>query len=604
MSQSVFPSVLQGMDIKVDREPIDAVHVDEAESGKETRWTGSTYPRYRYTIDFNILRADSTLAALARQREWQQFCSHVARHFGKLDSFLWTDPDDSSVTDMGFAAADGVAAAFQLQRTLAGDVIDAAGNSYHPQTKPYLNLLFNSSFEASSGGVATSWAVYNPSSSTEPTFLSIVPGMNGGNAQRVSWGTNNTLKKGLTQSVTFVTGQWYTISFFVRASGSNVGQAMLLDWTSGPSTMTQIANPGLTTGWQRYVWQFIWNPGATVSTGVFPTIAGVSNTFGDLDFDEAQVVKGQHGVNDFQPIPGGTPAAATATRTPTYWPGYADGFEPVFDLNGDVTIYEDGTWRGRRTLYPWVRTNLLPWSQAFDNAAWTKTNATMTAAATTAPDGTTTGESFNEGTANAIHSVVENTSPAEVQGELRCYSAFLKANNLPNVSLITQGSGYLNFNLGTGIIVSSDASVQASGVQTSPLWPGWYRVWFVRRVPVTLMTGFGLQSQSDGTYSGNPYTGTSRTFYAWGAMCERVSNLNGPTPYIPTPSSTAVTVTDYALSSSGLFTPAAVPVAGTFYSWDGSYYRRVRMDMASVPTSRLVQFMYEAKRILLISTKP
>jgi hypothetical protein len=38
--------------------------------------------------------------------------------------------------------------------------------------------------------------------------------------------------------------------------------------------------------------------------------------------------------------------------------------------------------------------NLLLYSQEFDNAAWTKTNTTATANATTAPDGTTTADTL------------------------------------------------------------------------------------------------------------------------------------------------------------------------------------------------------------------
>ena len=45
--------------------------------------------------------------------------------------------------------------------------------------------------------------------------------------------------------------------------------------------------------------------------------------------------------------------------------------------------YTDSTGVVRRSPY-----NLLQYSEQFDNAAWTKTNSTITANATTAPDGT------------------------------------------------------------------------------------------------------------------------------------------------------------------------------------------------------------------------
>jgi hypothetical protein len=140
-------------------------------------------------------------------------------------------------------------------------------------------------------------------------------------------------------------------------------------------------------------------------------------------------------------------------------------------------------------------------------------------------------------------------------------------------------------------------------VQTSPLWPGWFRIWFVNRVTATLGTGAVLQMAADNTYANAVYLGTSRTFFAWGAMCEIVSNANGPTPYIPTPSSAAVTVVDYALSSTGVFTPASVPGAGTVYSWDGSYYRRVRLANADLQFERIVTSMWSVSGLELVSVK-
>jgi hypothetical protein len=600
MSQLVFPSALPGLKINVQREPWYDVKKQVTLAGKELRSTWQTWPRTRYKLAFEILRSDSALTT--RSREWQQLFGHLARHFGEWDSFLLADPEDQSVVDHGFAVGDGTTAAFQLGRTLAGAIIDASGAQYNPQTKPYTNLLKNSSFEFSSGGLATNWNVHNNSVALEPHVALIVPGMNGGVAQRISWGTNSTQTKGVYQAWPAPSaGQWRTVSFYARATGSNVGQTMSLQWSNPPSSTVTIANPPLSATWQRYVFQVLWNVGATVDPNIVISLQPASGTFGDLDFDLAQVVAGQHGVNDFQPIE--TPAAATGTRTPSYWPSALDGYEPIYDLNGNPTLYQDGDWQGRRTLYAYARTNLLPWSSAFDNAAWAKTNAAITAAATTAPDGTLTGETFNEGTvATTSHYINENTSPAEVQGELRCYSVFLKANTLPNVLLRSIGNNeQVGFNLGTGVI-DNFTGVLASGVITSPLWPGWYRVWFVKRVAVTLGTSFGILG-ADATYT-QGYTGTSRTFSLWGAMCERVSNLAGPTPYIPTPGAAAVTVTDYSLSASGAVTPAAILGAGVFLSWDGSFYRRVRFDTDRMPADRIAQYMWECKQAALITVKP
>lgn len=592
------------MQIDVSRDPVDDTQVQTTLSGKELRTTWSTYPRYRYSVSFELLRSGASL------REFQQFFTHLARHRGMLDSFLFTDPEDNVVADHGFAVGDGVTTAFPLQRTLQGDILDAAGFTYKAQSKPYSNLIKNSSFEASSAGLATSWSVYNQDAAfgnTEPAVSTIVPGRNGGSAQRISWGTSNTRTKGLQQpgTGTKLAGQWYTLAFFARHFG-NVAGAMTPNWNSFPSTTTIIANPLLSSSWQLYIFQIRWNVGATVDPDLFLTIAVSAAGFGDLDIDETILVAGQFDATTL-PQPFATPAAAAATDNPSYWPALGDGFEPIFDLSAPPTIYQDGDWGkgsgpGKRTLYPFTRSNLLPFSEQFDNAAWSKTGLTVTANTTLAPDGTTTAETISEGVANSQHFTNETTSPAAGQGELRCYSVFVKANNLPNIQFAENFTG-INFNLGTGAI-DSVIGVLTSGVITDPRWPGWFRIWFTTRIAAAdIGSGFLFCTPAGGSYSTAAYLGTSRTFFAWGAMCERTSNLLGPTPYIATPSSASVTVTDYSIDSLGKVTPAIVLPVGAFLSADLTYFRRVRFDTDSVPAERIVTSFWKTGRVPLVSVK-
>jgi hypothetical protein len=206
-------------------------------------------------------------------------------------------------------------------------------------------------------------------------------------------------------------------------------------------------------------------------------------------------------------------------------------------------------------------------------------------------------DQISEGIALSAKHISQNTSPAEVQGELRCYSIFVKANDLPNI-LSRQHVDGINFNLSTGCDRRT-ARLVASGVITSPLWPGWYRIWFVTRVthPRRGALSRKLVLLTPRTAPAS-YSGTSRSFYAWGAMCERTSNL-GPTPYIKTPSSAAVTVTDYTVGATGLVTPSTVLPAGAYLSADASYYRRVRFESDSLPSTRIVQSMWSASVSLL-----
>lgn len=593
------------------RAPSYATSTAFSQSRKRFSSTWETFPLYAYSLDFELLRSGT-------QAEFQKLFGHYARHFGGIDSFLFSDDEDDGVLDHGFALGDGATTAFQLQRSLGGDVADASGNVYHPQFKPYTNLLNNSGFETDSNadGLADRWADYNNSSATEPNSHVIVPGMNGGKAQRISWGTNATNTKGVQQSgangaPTPIAGQWYTVSCFARASGTNIGKFIAIPWNApAPNQVVVIACPALSANWQRYVFQVFWNVGTVPVGGNFFSISNVATglftappTFGDLDFDLMQMTTGQWGLSDLMPVE--TPAAAAGTDNPAYYPSIGDGFEPVFDLNGPPTIYQDGDWPGRRQLFANARTNLINNSEQAN--LWTALNATVTADTSVAPDGTTTADTFNEGVAVTVQHRINTTgSAADIVGELRCWSVFVKAGTLPNINLSVPGafsSAQVNFNLGIGVI-DSTVGVLASGVITDPVrWPGWSRVWFVRRGSAS-GTALFVSGCLDNTYSSAGYTGTSRTFLIWGAQGEIVSNINGPTPYIKTPGAANVTVTDYSVSASGVVTLAAAPPAGSFLSWDGAYYRRVRFDVDSIQATRIVQTFWEARSIRLVSVKP
>ena len=52
MSSLVFPTII-GADIAVTRTPVYSTSIQTAKSGKELRASWWSYPRYRYTIDFN-----------------------------------------------------------------------------------------------------------------------------------------------------------------------------------------------------------------------------------------------------------------------------------------------------------------------------------------------------------------------------------------------------------------------------------------------------------------------------------------------------------------------------------------------------------------------
>lgn len=138
MSNLVFPT-LAGRDIKVKRTPLWSTEVLTTESGKEMRAAWWSYPRYRYTMAFNFLRKD------VNGDEFAALEGFFHRHRGQMDSFLFTDPEDNSVTGMPFGVGDGSKNAFQLQRTAVPSAAlpaaasraywPASGDGYEPITE-------------------------------------------------------------------------------------------------------------------------------------------------------------------------------------------------------------------------------------------------------------------------------------------------------------------------------------------------------------------------------------------------------------------------------------------------------------------------------------
>ena len=186
------------------------------------------------------------------------------------------------------------------------------------------------------------------------------------------------------------------------------------------------------------------------------------------------------------------------------------------------------------------RTNLATYSEQFDNAAWGKLNATVTANATTAPDGTITADNVTWDAASGFHLVFQNFSLTSGVEYTATY--FVKDNGLKYIQIYNAGNAfvpinnrYANFDIENGTLGTStftDASIEHYG-------NGWYRI-SVTETAQSSNTGVlaisGIQSMSDSYRPSFTGDGTSG-IYIWGAQLEAGSY---PTSYIPT-TSAAVT---------------------------------------------------------------
>lgn len=113
MSDAVFP-VLPGLAWDVKKAPIFNTRVQQAASGRELRVGFYSYPLWKFSLAYNVLKADTVNAEL------QQLMGFFLERGGQFDSFLYSDPTDHQVSGQQFGTGDGSTTAFQLTRTLGG----------------------------------------------------------------------------------------------------------------------------------------------------------------------------------------------------------------------------------------------------------------------------------------------------------------------------------------------------------------------------------------------------------------------------------------------------------------------------------------------------
>jgi len=202
--------------------------------------------------------------------------------------------------------------------------------------------------------------------------------------------------------------------------------------------------------------------------------------------------------------------------------------------------YDPITLECKGLLIEESRTNLLTYSEQFDNADWIKSRCTVTANAITAPDGTLTADKMVEDTQTGAHHL-NRGGFAFVSGTTYTISQHVKAAER-NKCALGLGNSTVTFNGGAAAatfdLVAKTATKGAyglsAGIQELP--GGWFRVWLTGTADSTGNdTAFApfLNNGSTTSYTGDGTSG----IYIWGAQLE-VGSF--PTSYVPT-TTTAVT---------------------------------------------------------------
>lgn len=111
-----FPQSLIGIAFPVERDPNWSTFIQEMINGKTTRIQLYTYPRYKYTVPFSYLGANSYAAT---QTDWQQLQAFYNQVAGPVVPWHWNDPYDNSVTTQSIGTGDGTTTVFNFVRTLA-----------------------------------------------------------------------------------------------------------------------------------------------------------------------------------------------------------------------------------------------------------------------------------------------------------------------------------------------------------------------------------------------------------------------------------------------------------------------------------------------------
>jgi hypothetical protein len=215
-------------------------------------------------------------------------------------------------------------------------------------------------------------------------------------------------------------------------------------------------------------------------------------------------------------------------------------------LNVPRLTYQNGGGGCPSLLLEPQRTNVALYSQQFDNAGWTKTNASITADSTISPDGTQNADKLFANIATIVNPAEALQATSQTANTTYSYSVYAKKSTSNFIALrltSVAGNPYAWFNLNTGTIGTVQTGLTASIINVGN---GYYRCTVVGTTPAVIAVNRVdiIVSDNDANY----VCALNGSIFIWGAQLEAGAY---PTSYIPTIASTVTRNAD-VISKTGI----------------------------------------------------